>query len=311
MAGLGTTVAACARTVPKMAAVRDGGSRSLGPMGDLAEDTALRAIDDHVYEAVLSSDWEIWGPMGGYVAACALRAVGAERPDERPATFSCHYLAVARFEPVRIEVSTRRAGRTATSLRVEVTQGDRLILDASAWTTSATEGLEHDETVAPDVPGPDGLPDIADLVDDDAPPFAFWSNFSARPLDFEADWPPDGPRPARWREWLRFEPTATWDDPYIDACRSVILVDLPSWPAAHRPHAWREPPFIAPTLDLHVAFHSPTSSEPWLLCDGAAPRSTGGLFGWTAGVWSPTGELHASGGGQCLYRPAPNPRSDT
>lgn len=130
-------------------------------MGDLAVDMAVKAIDEHTYEAVLSPDWEIWGPMGGYVAACALRAAGAERPGERPATFSCHYLAVARFEPVRIEVTTRRAGRTATSLRVEVSQQDRAILDASVWTTTATDGLEHDETVAPDVPGPDGLPDIA------------------------------------------------------------------------------------------------------------------------------------------------------
>ena len=59
---------------------------------------------------------------------------------------------------------------------------------------------------------------------------------------------------------------------------------------------------MAPTLDLNVAFHRPTSREPWLLCDGAAPLSTRGLFGWTARVWSPGGALLASGGGQCLYR---------
>ena len=59
---------------------------------------------------------------------------------------------------------------------------------------------------------------------------------------------------------------------------------------------------MAPTLDLNVAFHRSTSDQPWLLCDGAAPVSTGGLFGWTSEVWSPGGVLHASGGGQCLYR---------
>jgi acyl-CoA thioesterase-2 len=90
--------------------------------------------------------------------------------------------------------------------------------------------------------------------------------------------------------------------------RSVILVDLPSWPSAHRPHAWSNPAFIAPTLDLNVAFHQPTVRREWLLCEGAAPLSTGGLFGWTAEVWSEAGALHASGGGQCLYRPLPPPR---
>ncbi len=275
-------------------------------MGDLANDTEVRACGDGSYEATLSADWEIWGPMGGYVAACALRAAGASTGRARPAAFSCHYLGVARFGPVGLRVEARRSGRTAASQRVEVSQEGRPILDAMVWSVGDLEGLEHDETSPPDVPGPDELPDIRELLPDDAPPpFPFWNNFEARPIEFEPEWPPDGPRPARWREWLRFAPTATFEDPWVDAARCVILVDLPSWPSAHRPHAWRQPPFTAPTLDLNVAFHHPTSGRDWLLCDGAAPLSTGGLFGWTARVWSPGGHLHASGGGQCLYRRLP------
>lgn len=275
-------------------------------MGDLAIDTAVRQTGEGTFEATLSRDWEIWGPMGGYVASCALRAAGAATEHRRPAAFSCHYLSVARFEPVDIRVETRKQGRTVASQRVEIAQDGRAILDAMVWSVSDTEGLEHDETIAPDVPGPDDLPNIEELLPDDAePPFPFWRNFQAKPIHFEADWPPEGPRPARWQEWLRFEPAATFEDPWIDAARSVILVDLPSWPSAHRPHAWRQPPFTAPTLDLNVAFHRPTDDQPWLLCDGAAPLSTDGLFGWTARVWSPGGQLHASGGGQCLYRRLP------
>jgi acyl-CoA thioesterase II len=277
-------------------------------MGDLANDTAVRQTGEGTFEATLSRDWEIWGPMGGYVAACALRAAGAATEHRRPAAFSCHYLSVARFEPVEIRVETRKQGRTAAAQRVEIAQDGRPILDAMVWSVNDTEGLEHDETTPPDVPGPDGLPTIEELLPDDAePPFPFWRNFQAKPIHFEVDWPPEGPRPARWQEWLRFEPTSTYADPWIDAARTVILVDLPSWPSAHRPHAWRQPPFTAPTLDLNVAFHRPTSEEPWLLCDGAAPLSTDGLFGWTARVWSPGGQLHASGGGQCLYRRLPEP----
>jgi acyl-CoA thioesterase II len=272
-------------------------------MGDLATDTSVRPCGDGRYEATLSADWEIWGPMGGYVAACALRAAGASTEQSRPATFSCHYLSVAKFGPVDLRVETRKSGRTATSQRVEVTQADRRILDAIVWSVSDVDGLEHDETVPPDVPSPDSLRSIQELLPDDAqPPFPFWRNLEAKPIDFEVEWPPDGPRPARWQEWLRFTPTATFDDPWIDAARCVILVDLPSWPSAHRPHAWKQPSFTAPTLDLNVAFHRPTRDEDWLLCDGAAPLSTAGLFGWTARVWSRGGQLHASGGGQCLYR---------
>jgi acyl-CoA thioesterase-2 len=268
----------------------------------LAEDTAVRSLGDGRYEATLSADWEIWGPMGGYVAACALRAAGADSPQPRPAAFSCQYLGVARFEPVDIRVETRKAGRTATAQRVELRQDGRPILDAMVWSAGDVEGLEHDETTPPDIPDPDELPGLREQLPDDKPPFPFWENLDRKSVTFEGQWPPDGPRPARWQEWLKFLPTARFDDPWVDAARSVILVDLPSWPSAARPHAWREPPFTAPTLDLNVAFHRPTADHDWLLCDGAAPLSTEGLFGWTARVWSAGGRLHASGGGQCLYR---------
>lgn len=275
-------------------------------MGDLAADTAVTPCGVGLYEATLSADWEIWGPMGGYVAACALRAAGASTEHLRPATFACHYLGVANFGRIEMRVSNRKSGRTAVSQRVEITQEDRPILDAMVWSVGDVEGLEHDEAVMPDVPRPERLLEIRDLLPADAQPsYPFWNNLESKPLDFEAEWPPEGPRPARWQEWLRFTPTPSFEDPWIDATRSVILVDLPSWPSAHRPHAWKQPPFFAPTLDLNVAFHRPTSSEEWLLCDGAAPVSTGGLFGWTSRVWSATGQLHASGGGQCLYRRLP------
>lgn len=273
-------------------------------MGDLADDTAVEDIGEGQYRATLSADWEIWGPMGGYVAGIALRAAGAATTQPLPAAFSCHYLGVARFEPVDIKVEAMRDGRAASSHRVAVTQDGKPILEAMVWSVDTGDGLEHDETDAPDLPGPDELPNIEELLPADAePPFAFWRNLDAKPLHFEADWPPDGPRPAVWQEWLRFLPTAAFLDPWVDAVRSVILVDLPSWPSAHRPHAWKQPAFIAPTLDLNVAFHRPTTDVEWLLCDGAAPVSTRGLFGWNARVWSPAGRLHASGGGQCLYRP--------
>ena len=46
-------------------------------MGELSADTAVDGTDG-VYSARLSSDWEIWGPNGGYVASVAMRA-GAGR----------------------------------------------------------------------------------------------------------------------------------------------------------------------------------------------------------------------------------------
>ena len=272
-------------------------------VGDLDNDTALVKVEDGHYRATLSQDWEIWGPMGGYVAACALRAAGEASGQPVPASFSCHYLGVAQFEPIDIKVEVRREGRAATSQRVEVTQSGRRILDALVWSTSEGPGLEHDETVPPDVPRPSDLPGPPS---DSAVRYPFWNNLESRVIHSEPVWPPAGPRPAVWQEWLRFIPTSTYADPWVDAARLLILVDLPSWPSANRAHAWRHHPFIAPTLDLNVAFHQPASGDEWLLCDGSAPLSTRGLFGWTARIWSSEAKLLASGGGQCLYREVPS-----
>jgi acyl-CoA thioesterase-2 len=275
-------------------------------MGDLALDTAVEPLGDGHFRAQLSREWEIWGPMGGYVAALALRAAGAESPFARPASFFCHYLNVAAFDGVDLEVSPLRSGRTALSQRVRITQGDRSILEATVWSVHPNEGLEHNDATSPDVPGPEALPSIEEALPDRPRNFAFWDNVEMRPLRVQARWPPAESLPPRWQAWCRFRPTSTFDDPWVDACRSVILVDVQSWPAASQRHAWREPHgFIAPSLDLYVAFHTPSPDQGWLLADGYAPVSGDGMFGWTGRLWTPEGSLVAAGGGQALYRRVP------
>ena len=277
-------------------------------MGNLATDTAVESVGDGHYTAQLSREWEIWGPMGGYVAAIALRAAGAASPFARPASFFCHYLSVADFDGIELEVSTVRAGRSTLSQRVQVTQRDKTILEAAVWSVTENEGLEHNEATAPDVPGPEALRPIEEIVPDRPSTFAFWDNVEMRPVRFLAQWPPSEPLPPVWQAWCRFRPTATFrDDPWVDACRSVILVDVQSWPAASQHHAWREPHgYIAPSLDLYVAFHTPAPTEAWLLADGYAPVSGDGMLGWTGRLWTPQGRLVASGAGQALYRRVPH-----
>jgi acyl-CoA thioesterase II len=274
-------------------------------VGDLETESAVEPVGAGRYEATLSAEWEIWGPMGGYVAAVALRAAGAESPFPRPASFSCQYLGVANFEPVDIAVVTVRQARTACAQRIELTQAGRPILDAAVWSVGAVDGLTHHVATPPAVPGPLDVPTIQELVPDEPAPYPFWSNVESRPLDFIHPWPPSEPLPPVWRQWMRLQPRATFEDPWTDAARSVILVDVQSWPAASRYHAWRQPPFIAPSLDLYVAFHEPTPDAAWLLADGVAPTAAAGLIGWTGRLWTEAGRLVASGGGQLLCRRLP------
>ncbi len=271
-------------------------------MGDLELDTAVEPLGDGRFGATLSPAWEIWGPMGGYVAAIALRAASMASPFARPASLACQYLRVAAFGPVDIEVSVRRSARTALAQRVTITQGGHPVLDAEVWSIGEVRGLEHDATAPPEVPGPDGLASMEELRPGEPSFFPFWDNVETRPVEFEVPWPPPSSRSPVWQTWARFRPTPTFDDPWVDAVRAVILLDVQSWPAAQRHHAWRNHDFVAPSLDLYVAFHEAAPESQWLLADGYAPVAGEGLFGWWGRVWSEHRRLVASAAGQALFR---------
>jgi acyl-CoA thioesterase-2 len=278
-------------------------------MGDLGVDTAVEQVDEGRFTAKLSDDWAIWGPMGGYIASFALRAAGAASPFDRPASFFCQYLGVAAFDTIDIEVTTLRQAKTALAQRVQITQAGRLMLEATVWSTGDVEGLDHDETRPPEVPDPGDLKPISELLSPEdlktGPPFPFWNNFETRPVTFRKEWPPTEPLPALYRDWQCFVPASTFDDPWVDACRSLILVDVQSWPAASRPHAWKDHGMYAPSLDLYVSFNDPQPQSGWLLTDGEGPLAAHGLMAWNGRLWSEDRKLVASGMGQLLCRRMP------
>jgi acyl-CoA thioesterase len=277
-------------------------------MGDIALQTAVVLEDDGRYRAMVHRDWEIWGPCGGYVAAIALRAAGAESPFARPASFFCHYLSVADFAPVELAVTPLRQGRTVLAQRVEMTQEGRPVLDAMVWSVGRVEGLEHVDVTPPEVSDPGDTPAWVDRRqdaddDDQRRPYVFWDNFEQRTLDPSATWPPPGPLPPTWRTWVRYregDPAA--EDSWVQAARLLVVLDVGSWPAGSRPHAHAQPPFIAPSLDLYAAFQDPTNGSEWLLLDTHSPVAQAGLLSWTGRVWSEARTLLASGGGQAVFR---------
>jgi acyl-CoA thioesterase II len=251
--------------------------------------------------------------MGGYAASVALRAVGAEVPGHRPASFSCLYLGVAGFDdPVDIEVTPVKVGRTIGFHRASITQAGRPIIEAmvaSVDRDSPTEhALEHYDGDPPAVGPPLDYPNVDERFaamneEKPAPPFKFWLNFEQRPVVWRDAWPPEESLPPTWQCWCRLVGDGAYDDPWLDACRAVILVDVQSWPAAHPPHAYKQLPVYAPSVDLYVAFHEANPWDEWLLTDGHSATAVGGLMGWTGRLWEPSGRLVASGTGQLICRP--------
>lgn len=277
-----------------------------GSVGDFGVDTQVEG-DDGAYRATLSEDWRIWGPNGGYVAAIALRAAGAATHLPRPASFAGHFLSVADFGVVDLEVVPLRESKRAASLRVSMRQGDRRILEAIVWATDRVPGLDYVDISMPDVPQPEALQPVTDFL----PPevfenrYSFWNNFEER---WTVPWVPWAEReagPAVCHEWLRFQPKATFPgDPFLDAARSLLVIDTMGWPAACQTQSG-DMEYIAPSLDVAVRFHDEAPDEPWLLCEAMAPIAKTGLVGTDVRTWAPDGRLLASGGSQLFCRPAP------
>jgi len=284
-------------------------------MGSLAAETAVEGGDGR-YTGRLSRDWEIWGPMGGYLAAFALRAAGAHCGLARPASLAGHFLGVASFDaPLEIACTTLRAARRAQSVRARITQSGEPVFEALVWgVADGLQGLAHAAAPMPPVPHWRTLPTIqerfAEMGEQWTPWYPFWQNLAQRPPEWDPRWPDreSGAHAPLWREWLRFEPEASFpDDPWADACRLLVLVDLGSWPAAQAHH--NQDRMIAPSIDLSCAFHRIRPDAEWLLAQGLSPAAADGLVASQQHVWSEDGALLASGISELLCRPSPAARA--
>jgi acyl-CoA thioesterase len=268
-------------------------------MPDLASDTSVAGRDGR-YRARLTDRWQAWGPNGGYLSAIALRAAQAEATLPRPASFTCHYLNVASFDDVELTVNVLRSSKRAESLRVAMRQEDRPILEALVWVTDERDGPQHDDAEPPDAPPPS---EATLWTTEDRAPIPMWRNMEGRMVGWPETlyWEQRSPGRPRRLDWFRFVPRSTFDDPFVDAARSLILIDTMMFPAAAL--AYREPMgFIAPSLDLAVQFHRLAPDDEWMLCESLSPLAGDGLVGGAARTWTRDGKLVASGAQQMITK---------
>jgi acyl-CoA thioesterase II len=254
--------------------------------------------EDGCYRACLSQEWEIWGPNGGYLAAIALRAAGMDAQIKRPRSFYCHFLSSPAFDWVQLTVSVLKRGRRAESFAVSMTQDGKPVLYALVKTVADAPGHEQAPPSPPEVPSPDDLSPYEQSSEPGRGRFAFWENVERRPIDLSA---PAGSSPAPLREWTRFRPSACFEDPFVDAARSLILLDTYGFPASYRRH--RSWDYLAPNLDTSAWFHHASPDCEWLLVDHESLLAEDGLIAVDGRVWDVDGALLATGAAQLCCVP--------
>jgi acyl-CoA thioesterase-2 len=278
-------------------------------MADFEEDTRVEGTDGS-YRALLSPNWAVWGPSGGYLAALALRAAASAAAIRRPATFNCHFLGIARFAEVQLKVVPIRTGGRSESIGVTMFQDDRPIVHGILRTAAEGPGLEHDTARAMESRGPDELKTWRELFPEvKEMPFPLWNNIDVKPTDPEVALDSTRPHPPTYRQWSRFRSQSGFDDPFVDAGRALLLLDTMCWAAASRPHP--RAGFFAPSLDVSAWFHRLDPQSDWLLSEHESSIAHAGLMAASGRVFSQAGRLLASGGSQlmCIPTKAPADRS--
>ena len=83
---------------------------------EFARSTALRKIDEQVWEGDFSADWCIGQvPNGGYTLALGARVLSEALPHCDPLNVSAYYLARTEPGPVRCEVELLRVGKSTSN----------------------------------------------------------------------------------------------------------------------------------------------------------------------------------------------------
>lgn len=261
------------------------------------------------YSAELSTNWAIWGPSGGYLASIALRAAGDVAQIKRPVTFHGHYLRVAQFAPVQLEVRAIHQGTRSESIAVSMLQNGKRIFEGMLRTfATEAEGFIYDELRKP-ATSESSKPESLPLFDEAFYKYGvtFWKNFECRIIHKEYFDPDHRTESARFEQWARFKSDDPITDPFVDSARSIVLLDTLMWPAVYHRMDKADRAFIAPSLDITLFFHRGAMESRWLRVDTQAPIAEAGLIAGQGRTFDEAGRTVASGYSQMMYTPAPTP----
>ncbi len=267
-------------------------------MAGLIEATTLTPNGEG-FTVTLDPAWDIWGPAGGYVAAIALRAGGYVAPSgHRPVTLSGQFIRAVKPGSLDVRVDLLKPGSTML-WAISLSQSGQPVFLAQLWTTARDDASIPISPNMPDVPPPDEVRALRDIcAERGISEIDFWKNLDGRPVHFRqwSDPPCQETHQYRWMRFRKWEPTS---DPFLDAMRSVMLIDIGVWPG-HWHRLTQAASYVAPSLDIAVHFHGGPLASPWLLSDADSDVSGGGTISGRVRVWSADGRAIATGSGHCL-----------
>ena len=227
------------------------------------------------------------GLYGGQVAAQALRAAAATVDTGRH-PHSLHGYFLSRGDATRrvlLTVYRDRDGRSYSNRRVIAVQQGNVIFNMAASFHITEPGPDYQAHQAPDVAGPDGLPELD-------------TRFSLHGVEIRL---PEQPRAGQhWpsRVWLRARDSLA--DETLHDCALAYVSDMFTGLAAVPGLRQVGPPT---SIDHAVWFYRRVALDDWVLMD-LQPESTSGGHGmYTGRIFTRHGVLAAGIAQETLFRP--------
>ena len=228
------------------------------------------------------------GPFGGVTAAQALNAV-LQHPQRlgEPIAFTVNFAAALADGSFLVQARPARTNRSTQHWVIEVHQGERTVLTATAVTALRRETWGANEMPMPQVPRPQDVPPPgrAGRVE--------WVNrYDMRFI--EGGLPPawDGThgRNSRTQLWVRDNPPRALDFGSLTAIADVFF-----------PRIWRRRATMTPigTVSMTLYFHAgqaqlQATGTGYVLGQAQAQAFRNGYFDQTAQLWNEAGELLAA-----------------
>jgi acyl-CoA thioesterase II len=252
-------------------------------LADLLQLLELERIEDNIFRG---ESRDIGGDrlFGGQVLGQALTAASYTTGLRQVHSLHAYFLLRGDVNaPIVYEVDIARDGKTFSTRRVVAIQHGRPIFNMAASFQAPEEGLDHAASM-PDVPGPEGLPDVRELpreMFDKLPDKLRRFLMHVRPFEYRFVEPVQivPPVVAEPRRHLWIKTIGPLPD-NMDLHRNVLayLSDYQLIATALRPHGvdYAAGNLQLATLDHAVWFHRPCRVDDWLLYAIESPSASGG-----------------------------------
>lgn len=282
-------------------------------MNDVAQDLLKHLILECLEENLYRGDnHDIGGShlFGGQILGQALFAATQTVKDRAAHSLHAYFLRPGdKNIPVVYEVERLRDGKSYTTRRIVATQRGKPIFNMAASFQAREEGIEH-QFGMPEVPGPEGLPNLTELArqtlaetPEKLSRFLAWQ----RPVEFRPVQPlhPVSPEPCPpFRDiWMRLNATVP-DDMGLHKALLAYASDFSLLSTAFLPHAlsFSQGSIRAASLDHAMWFHRDFRVDEWLLYSMDSPCTSHGRGLSRGNIFTREGELVASVAQEGLIR---------